>query len=86
MSTTTEQSVEELRAQLDAAKRENEELKKQTKPKTKKPMFTVSEKKCVQINGIRRFPITLYKGEWKKILEHLEELKGFMEERDSELA
>jgi hypothetical protein len=53
---------------------------------SKKPEVKVSTKGCVQINGIRRFPITLYKNEWEIIFGMVPELKTFIAENDNQLA
>ena len=46
----------------------------------------VSPKGCVQVNGIRRFPITFYKDEWATIFGLQSRIESFIEEHDSELA
>ena len=51
----------------------------------KVPTLKVSAKGCVQINGIRRFPITLYKNEWEKIFGMLPAIKEFIKTNDSQL-
>ena len=52
----------------------------------KKPELKISNKGCVQINGIRRFPITLYKNEWEKIFEIIPEIKEFIKTNSDKLA
>lgn len=55
--------------------------------KNKREMtLKVSEKGAVQINGIRRFPITLYKGEMNKILDNAGMIMEFMRDNDELLA
>lgn len=66
---------EELKEAQDKIK----ELEKQLKTKEKCIELKVSEKRCVQINGIRKYPFTFYKKEIEKILEMGEEIKNFME-------
>ena len=46
----------------------------------------VSPKGCVQVNGIRRFPITFYKDEWATIFGLQSRIESFIEAHDSELA
>ena len=46
----------------------------------------MSQKGAVSLYGIRRFPITFYKEEWKTMLGMAEDIKTFMEEHDGELA
>ena len=59
----------------------------QEKAKNKREMtLKVSEKGAVQINGIRRFPITLYKSEMNKILDNVGMIMEFMRENDELLA
>ena len=45
----------------------------------------VSKKGAVSVYGIRRFPITFYKGEWAQLFGMQEELEGFIEEHEDEL-
>jgi|TARA_B110000196_G_C20496318_1_gene364744 hypothetical protein len=52
----------------------------------KKTVIKVSQKGCVQINGIRRFPITFYKNEWEQIFAMADEIKQFIVDNDDALA
>lgn len=52
----------------------------------KKPTLKISTKGCVQINGIRRFPITLYKNEWEKIFGIIPDIKTFIVVNNDSLA
>lgn len=63
------------------------ELEKElSKVKNKKEMsFSVSEKGCVQINGVRRFPISLYKNEIKRILDASSEIHEFISQNEEKL-
>jgi hypothetical protein len=45
----------------------------------------VSEKGGVSVYGLGRFPVTLYKEQWKKLLDMSEDIRNFMEAHDSEL-
>ena len=56
------------------------------KRKNKKEVeLKVSQKGAVQINGIRRFPITLYRQEMETILNMAEDIKEFIKSNDSHL-
>lgn len=67
--------------------KELEQQLAQEKAKNKREMtLKVSEKGAVQINGIRRFPITLYKSEMNKILDNAGVIMEFMRENDEQLA
>lgn len=50
-----------------------------------KVRIAVSKKGAVSVYGIRRFPITFYKGEWDILLGMEEEIREFIEEHDDEL-
>ena len=45
----------------------------------------VSEKGALSVYGMGRFPVTLYKEQWLKLLGISEELKKFISENDSRL-
>lgn len=45
----------------------------------------VSEKGALSVYGMGRFPVTLYKEQWLKLLSISEEIKKFIEENDSAL-
>jgi hypothetical protein len=74
--TDAEQRVLELEAELA-----------EQKAKTEKALvIKVSPKGCVQINGIRKFPVTYYKNEWEVIFGLQERIEQFIIDHDSELA
>ncbi len=58
-------SDEDLRAEVDRLRAENEALKSK---ETRGLRLQVSQKKGVSLYGIRRFPVTFYADEWEKIL------------------
>ncbi len=75
-------SDEDLRAELDRLRAENEALK------SKEPRglrLQVSEKKGVSLYGIRRFPVTFYADEWDKILGMADEIRAFIRENEGQL-
>jgi hypothetical protein len=45
----------------------------------------VSEKGALSIYGLGRFPVTLYKEQWTKLLAMAEEIKTFIQANDSQL-
>lgn len=75
-------SDEELRAELERLRRENEALKQRT---TRGVSLKVSEKGGVSVYGLGRFPITLYKEQWTKLLDMADQIRDFIKEHDSEL-
>jgi hypothetical protein len=73
---------EDLRAELERLRAENEALK------TKGPRglsLRVSEKGGVSLYGIRRFPVTFYADEWEKILGMADEIRRFSQENAAQL-
>ena len=45
----------------------------------------VSEKGGVSVYGLGRFPVTLYKEQWAKLLDMADEIRAFIKTHDSEL-
>ena len=45
----------------------------------------VSEKGAVSVWGLGRFPVTLYKEQWMKLLDVADEIRAFISEHDAEL-
>ena len=57
-------------------------VQQQAQANKKAIVVKVSQKGCVQINGIRRFPITFYKNEWEQIFSMKDEIVQFIEDND----
>jgi hypothetical protein len=76
--------AEDLQAKVQRLEAENEALKK-TRKTTGSMSFKVSEKGAVSVYGLGRFPVTLYKEQWDKLLAASEQIKAFMEENHSQL-
>ena len=75
-------SDEDLQAELARLKAENEQLKSQH---GRAVSLKVSEKGGVSVYGLGRFPVTLYKEQWTKLLAMTDEIRAFIKEHDSEL-
>ena len=73
---------DELHAELQRLRRENEELKQ--KP-SRALNLKVSQKGAVSLYGLGRFPVTLYKEQWERVLGMADEIREFIAEHDSEL-
>ena len=75
-------SDEELKAELERLRNENAALKKGA---AKGISMKVSEKGGLSVYGLGRFPITLYKEQWTKLLDMSEEIRTFIKTHDSQL-
>ena len=73
---------EDMKAELERLREENAALKKGG---PRGISMKVSEKGGLSIYGLGRFPVTLYKEQWTKLLELQDEIKKFLREHDSEL-
>ena len=71
-----------MQAELERLRRENEALKART---TKGVSLRVSEKGGVSVYGLGRFPVTLYKEQWDKLLAMADDIRAFIQEHDAEL-
>ncbi|MFN8643617.1 MAG: hypothetical protein U0802_18885 [Candidatus Binatia bacterium] len=71
-------SDEDVRAELERLKRENEALREQSKARTGAVSIKVSEKGGVSVYGLGRFPVTLYQEQWLKLLERADEIREFI--------
>jgi hypothetical protein len=75
-------SDEDLKAELERLKAENERLKSQ---RGRSVSLKVSEKGGVSVYGLGRFPVTLYKEQWGKLLAMADDIRAFIKEHDAEL-
>jgi len=73
---------EDLQAELERLRAENESLKKSGRGK---PTLKVSEKGALSVYGMGRFPVTLYKEQWLKLLGMADEIKAFIEANNHSL-
>lgn len=75
-----------LKAELEALRAENESLKANAN-KPRKLSFKVGEKGGVSVYGINvRFPITLYKDQWERLIAAVPDLQAFITAHASVLA
>jgi len=73
---------EDETAELERLKAENERLKRTA---SRGITLKVSEKGGVSVYGLGRFPVTLYKEQWEKLLDMADELRHFIRENTSSL-
>ena len=77
-----EETVEQRLARLEA---ENKALKEQVDRKPGQLRLKISEKGGLSVYGLGRFPVTLYKEQWNRLLEHVDEIKAFLKDNDQQL-
>lgn len=65
---------------------ELEALRKEKNKTGKKGLYLqVSQKGAVSLYGMGRFPVTLYKEQWQKVIAHMEVIQQFIADHESEL-
>jgi hypothetical protein len=72
----------EMKAELERLRAENAKLKSKDAAGLS---LKVSEKGAVSLYGMGRFPVTLYKQQWLRILASAPEIEAFIRENDSKL-
>ena len=70
------------RTELERLRAENERLRKTA---SRGVTLKVSEKGGLSVYGLGRFPVTLYKEQWLKLLDMADELRAFIRENASAL-
>ena len=73
---------EDVKAELERLRQENERLKTR---QTRGVSLKVSEKGGVSVYGLGRFPVTLYKEQWARLLDMADDIRAFIAENDSRL-
>ena len=68
-------SDEELKAELERLRKENEALKRGASSGIR---MKVSEKGAVSIYGMERFPVNLFKEQWLKLLDMSADIRAFI--------
>ena len=75
-----EETAEQKLARLEA---ENRALREQVEQRrTGRLRMKVSEKGALSVYGLGRFPVTLYKEQWIRLLDYADEIKSFLKEND----
>lgn len=76
-------SEEDLQAEIERLRAENEKLKKPVQ--RGQISMKVSEKGGLSLYGLGRFPVTLYREQWDKLLGVSDQIREFIQTHDSEL-
>ena len=75
---------EDMKSELERLRAENEALKNKKSGQGTLSM-KVSEKGALSIYGLGRFPVTLYKEQWLKLLAIADDIKKFIGENEAKL-
>ncbi|HCU25885.1 MAG TPA: hypothetical protein DF383_12780, partial [Deltaproteobacteria bacterium] len=70
------------KAELEKLRAENAALKKTS---ARGLSLKVSEKGALSVYGLGRFPVTLYKEQWAKLLEASDDIRAFLKANDAQL-
>lgn len=73
---------EDMKAELERLRAENEALKNRG---AKGVSLKVSEKGAVSVYGLGRFPVTLYKEQWARLLDMADDIRNFIRENEPRL-
>jgi hypothetical protein len=75
-------SDDDVKAELERLRSENAALKKGA---TASVRMKVSEKGAVSVYGMGRFPVTLYKEQWLRLLDMADQIRAFIAANESQL-
>jgi hypothetical protein len=73
---------EDLKSELERLRAENEALKRSS---SKGLSMRVSEKGALSIYGLGRFPVTLYKEQWLRLLDMSDDIRTFVQNNETQL-
>ena len=71
-----------LKAELERLRNENAALKKGA---ARGAAMTVSAKGALSVDGMGRFPVTLYKEQWLKLLNMSDDIRAFIVANEGQL-
>ena len=75
---------DEMKAEIERLKAENEALKKKAPGKVGVSL-KVSEKGAISVYGMGRFPVTLYMEQWLKLLDMADDIRAFIAANEKQL-
>lgn len=75
------EDLKSIMEELKQLRMENSELKKRQRP----IVFSVTDRGAVSMNGLGKYPVTLYKVQWERIVSNIGALQEFIREHEAEL-
>ena len=75
-----QEELEKLRAENDILKKKQEQS-----ARGRELSLKVSQKGAVSLYGMGRFPVTLYKEQWVRLLDFSEQIRKFISDHEGEL-
>lgn len=72
----------DMKDELERLRAENAALKKTS---AKGLSLKISEKGGLSVYGLGRFPVTLYKEQWNKLLDMADDIRSFLKANDAQL-
>lgn len=75
-------SDEDLKTELERLRQENAALKKGAESGLR---MRVGEKGGVSVYGLGRFPVTLYKEQWLRLLDNADDIRAFIAANNAQL-
>ena len=76
------ESDQDLKAELERLRNENAALKKGAATGI---TMKVSDKGALSVYGMGRFPVTLYKEQWLKLMDMADQIRAFIAANDGKL-
>lgn len=79
--------MDDLKAEIEKLRAENNALRssKQSGGDAREISFKIGEKGGLSVYGLGRFPVTLYKEQWLKLLDKHQNIRDFLKENDHRL-
>jgi len=78
----SDMTSEQMKEELERLRTENEALKKRSEEGLS---LKVSQKGGVSVYGLGRFPVTLYKEQWEKLLDISDDIRTFIQANEPQL-
>ncbi len=80
------QDSNDLQAEIERLKAENNALKSEKKVGgTKEISYKIGEKGGLSVYGLGRFPVTLYKEQWIRLLDKSNDIRQYLKDNEDKL-